>query len=214
MWLPCWAPRQKFPPPTTNASSTPLAFAAAISRARAVGAAGETPSPPSPARSSPDSLSSARRKALLAYGDAGEAADLDVLAQGRRDLLHEVTDGLLVVLDVGLLEQDRLGEELAQAPLDDLLGDGIGLALLEGLLAQGLALGGDDVLGHVLAAHVLGVRHRDVHGEVARQVLEHVVAGHEVGLGVDLDEHGQLAVVVHVGADHALLGLALGLLVG
>src|SRR5690606_41860551 len=107
MWLPCWAPRQKFPPPTTNASSTPLAFAAAISRARAVVAAGETPNPPSPARNSPDSLSSARRKALLAYGDAGEAADLDVLAPARRDLLHAVNDGPLVVLDDGLLATAR-----------------------------------------------------------------------------------------------------------
>src|SRR5690606_25669591 len=104
------------------------------------------------ARNSPESLSSARFKPLLAYGDAREAADLDVLAQGRSGLLDEVADRLLVVLDVLLVEQHDLGEELVQPALDDLLGDGLRLALLDGLLAQGIALGGDDVLGHVLAA--------------------------------------------------------------
>src|SRR5690606_24370199 len=111
MWLPCCAPRQKLPPPTTRASSTPLCLAAAISRAREDVASGETPKPPGPARNSPDSFRRARRNGLLAYGDASEATDLDVLAQGGGRLLDEVADGLLVVLDVRLVEQDDLGEE-------------------------------------------------------------------------------------------------------
>src|SRR5690606_18156425 len=214
MWPPCWAPRQKLPPPTTRASSTPLALAAAISRAREEVASGETPNPPGPARNSPDSFSSARRKASLAYGDACEAADLDVLAQGGGGLLDELADRLLVVLDVRLVEQDDLGEELVQAALDDLVGDGLRLAFLDSLLAERFALGGHDVLRHVLAAEVLRVGHRHVHGEVLGQLAEGVVAGHEVGLAVDLDQHGELAVVVDVGAHHALLGHAVGLLVG
>src|SRR5690606_24043137 len=214
MWAPCCAPRQKFPPPTTRASSTPLALAAAISRAREVVASGETPKPPGPARNSPDSLSSARRKALLAYCDAGEAADLDVLAQGGGGLLDELADGPLVVLDVGLVEQDDLGEELVQTALDDLVGDGLGVALLERLLAERRALGGDDVLGHALAAHARRVRYRYVHGQVLGQLAEGVGAGHQVGLAVDLHERGELAVVGDVRAHDALRGLASRLLVG
>src|SRR5690606_18311692 len=218
MWRPCWAPRQKFPPPTTKASSTPVALAAAFSRAREAVASGETPKPPGPARNSPDSFSSARRgaeaAASLADRDAGEAADLDVLAQGRDGLLDELADGPLVVLDVRLVEQDDLGVELVQAALDDLVDDVLGLALLERLLAQGVALGRDPVLGDVLATHVLRVRHRHVHGEVLRQLAERLVAGHEVGLAVQLHQYGELAVVVDVRADEALLGHPVGLLVG
>src|SRR5690606_38060183 len=101
MWEPCCAPRQKFPPPTTNASCTPVRTAAEISLANAVVASGETPKPLGPARNSPDSLSSARLTSLLTDRDTGEATDLDVLAHGRCTLLDQLVDGLLVVLDVG-----------------------------------------------------------------------------------------------------------------
>ena len=45
-------------------------------------------------------------------------------------------------------------------------------------------------------------------------VDEVVVAGDEVGLAVDLDEHADLAVGVDVGCDDALGGLALAALGG
>src|SRR5690606_31257273 len=104
MWEPCCAPRQKFPPPTTSASCTPLSTACAISLARAVVAVGDTPKPFGPARNSPDSLSSARLTCLLTDGDSGESIDLDVLSHGRGALHDLLTEGLLVVFDVGLLE--------------------------------------------------------------------------------------------------------------
>src|SRR5690606_35409041 len=212
--LPCRDRRQQLSPPTTSASSPPACLASLISVARAAVASGGTPKPPGPARNSPESLISARFNLSVAYRDAGEAAELDVLAQRRGGLLDEFANRLLVVLDVRLVQQHDIGEELPEAPLDDLLGDGLRLAFLEGLLAQRLALGGHDVLRHVLATEVLRVRHGDVHGQVLGQLAEGLVASHEVGLAVHLDQDGELPVVVDVGADVALVGGAVRLLVG
>ena len=54
----------------------------------------------------------------------------------------------------------------------------------------------------------------DVLGEVLAELLEVLGAGHEVRLAVQLDQHGDLAVVVDVVADDALLGLPPGTLLG
>src|SRR6202008_1097168 len=48
----------------------------------------------------------------------------------------------------------------------------------------------------------------DVQRDVARERLEVLVAGHEVGVAVDLDQHADLAAAVDVGGDGALGGLA------
>ncbi len=48
-----------------------------------------------------------------------------------------------------------------------------------------------------------------MHGDVAREADEVLVAGDEVGVAVDLDEHPDLGVLVHVGLDRALGGDAL-----
>ena len=73
-------------------------------------------------------------------------------------------------------------------------------------------------LGHVgrdgLDGRVHGREARDLHREVADELLEVLVAGHEVGLAVDLDEHAQPAAGVDVGGHLALAGVAAGLLGG
>ena len=97
---------------------------------------------------------------------AGEAADLDVLADDQDLLLQQGVHG-----EVGAL----------------------GLAL-----EQGVYVGG--VLGH------------DGVGAGLDEGLELGVLGHEVGLGVDLDDHGHLAAVADSGESHALGGDTAGLL--
>jgi hypothetical protein len=69
---PFCAPRQKLPPPTTSASSTPLAWAVRISAASEAVASGATPKPRSPARNSPGELQQDAPHGLLPDGDAAK----------------------------------------------------------------------------------------------------------------------------------------------
>ena len=97
----------------------------------------------------------------------GEAADLDVLADGLDVLLEQVVHGLVAV---GLAGQQSL--------------------------------------------HVRGVLGDDHVGAGVDKSLELSVLSHEVGLGVDLDDHGHLAAVRDLGEGHALGGNTAGLLLG
>ena len=72
-------------------------------------------------------------------------------------------------------------------------------------------LAASDVGRDRLDGRVRGRQAGDLHGEVADELLEVVVAGHEVRLAVDLDEHAQAAAGVDVGGDLALAGVAPGL---
>src|SRR3712207_4896987 len=131
------------PPPTTTASCTPRRWTAATCAAIAWTRSGSVPKSRSPMRASPDSLSRTRENAgsgwapsaigcglLLADGEAREAADPDVLAGLRGELVLELLDRLALVpvaVDVGLLEQHDLRQPLAQLPLDDARADVLGL---------------------------------------------------------------------------------------
>src|SRR5215211_3419916 len=167
---------------------------------------------------SPESLSRMRRKAVrdsLPDLEAREAADDHVLAGLGRHRGAHVLDGLagvLVLVDVLLVEQRDLLEPLAQPALGDLRPDVLGL--VGGLLLVDPELGLLDLVGDLVLGDVLRAGGRDLHGHLARELLEVVVAGHEVGLAVDLDEHADLLRRVHVRGDDALGGLALTALGG
>ena len=46
---------------------------------------------------------------------------------------------------------------------------------------------------HIFFADILRIAGRDVHGDIVRQLLEVLGAGHEIALTVDLDKHADLA---------------------
>ena len=102
----------------------------------------------------------------------------------------------------GWLSRYDLDQPLLQLALGDLRAHVLGL--VRGLLLEDpeLALAvfcRDLVLGHVERA---GRSH--VQGDVPREVAEVVVAGHEVGLAVDLHQHADLAPGMDVALDDAL----------
>src|SRR4051794_38024981 len=197
------------PPPTTTATSTPSACTRRTCSAMASMRSGSAPYSRSPMSASPESFRRMRSKAaealLLAYLISGEPADHDVLAGLRRRGRAQVLDrlaGVLVAVHVLLVEQHDLLEPLAQAPLGDLRPHV--LRLVGGLLLEDPQLALALLVRHVLLRHVQGRGGGDVQGHVARELLEVVVARHEVGLAVDLHEHADLAGRVHVALDDAL----------
>src|SRR3989440_8891479 len=132
--------------------------------------------------------------------DASGLAHLepDEPAHGDPDLLEDLLHGLLLVLHRGLLEQDEVLEERADAALDDLRQRGLRLALLAGGLLGDAALGGDHVGGYLVAVQVLRAHRGDLHRHPARVGVARLVA-----LAGVLDQHahrgrqvGRLAVQV------------------
>jgi len=113
---------------------------------------------------------------------------------------------------VRLVEEDNLLEPLLQPALGDLRPHVLRLVLRLFLEDPQLALA--VFLGHVLLGHVQGRRRRDVKRDLAREVLEVVVLGDEVGLAINLDEHADLAVGMDVARDDALAGDAFASLRG
>src|SRR5690606_34987061 len=91
-------------------------------------------------------------------------ADLEAREAGDRDprVVGDLLDRQLVVLRVGLVEQDDLLEERVHAALDDLRQSCLGLALVAGDLGDDLALLLDDVGRHLVAREVLRRGERDV----------------------------------------------------
>ena len=71
-------------------------------------------------------------------------------------------------------------------PVDDLLGDGLRLALGHGLGFQHGRLALDLGRGHVLRPQVARRGGGDVQGQVVGQLAEALGAGHKVGLAVQL----------------------------
>src|SRR5215211_4707382 len=144
-----------------------------------------------------------------------EATQHQLLADLGRVVVEQVLDGLLVVADVGLFEQDDLLVVVLELAVDDLLDDVVRLALR--LAGVDLTLAVGHVVGHVVARHVPRVGHGDVQGDLMGQALELVGLGHEVGLAVELDQHAELGWQVRVGrvqvgVDDALGGAAPGAL--
>src|SRR5829696_3235924 len=152
-----------------------------------------------------------RRSPILPEREPDEAADLDVLAD-RRDLLgHELVDGPLLVTE-RLLEEHDVLEPLLELALDDLLAD------LGGLRRDGLIGGQLGPLGRELFrrdrihAHPARREARDLDREVPDKLLELLRPGDEVRLAIDLDEHADAAAGVDVAGDEAFAGLSTGLL--
>src|SRR5215210_5719254 len=205
-----------FPAPSTTATWTSRSVRPWIWRASWRTTSGSVPYSRSPIRASPESLSRIRLKTGSATGpsgpdgESGEAADDDVLPGRARELGPQLLDRLALVLvrvDVHLVEEDGLLHPLAQLALGDLAADLLGL--VGGLLLEHPQLRLLGVLRDVLLGDVLrGRRRGDVQGDLARELREVLVAGHEVGVAVDLHQHADLAVGVHVRLDRALRGLA------
>ena len=168
----------------------------------------------SPISASPEQLQQDPPEGGLAHapdGELREASGSTTFSPGLGGQLRaELLDRLAVVLvavDVLLVEQDDLLHPLAQLALGD-LGPHV-LGLVGGLLLEHAQLGLLGLLGTLVLGDVLRpARGGDVQRDVARERDEVVVAGDEVGVAVDLDQHAGLAVGVDVGLDRALGRLA------
>src|SRR5918997_887151 len=189
------------------------------------------PYPPSPARLSPESLSTTRLTgpssdlsaasfsppAGAASSNAlapralklvvNEAPDDYVLAEPLDRVLQEVPDGLVRVFDVLLGEEGPLFDELVHPALNDLGLDVLGLARVHGLLLGYGTLLFDSLLGYALLGDRQRVHGCDVQRHVAGEFLELRRPGHEVRLAVHLDEDPEPAIEVDVRLDQALVCL-------
>src|SRR3954451_10193609 len=189
------------PAPSTTAIWTPRSCTALSWSAIDPTVAGSVPYSSGPIRASPESLIRTRLKtgssltALRAYREAREATDDHVLARRARQGRAQLVDRLALVLvrvDVDLVEQDDVLHPGLQLALGDPRADVLGLVgglLLEDAQLGVLGLLRDLVLGDVLRRR----RGGDVQRDLAGERLEVLVAGHEVGVAVDLDEHAHLA---------------------
>src|SRR6266850_1148274 len=102
-----------FPPPITMPSSVPSLTPSWISPASRASDVASIPCPASPARTSPLSLRSTRRRegvtdSVFPDAELGEAADHDVLPELRDRLVHEVLHTPVRVADRRLLHQADL----------------------------------------------------------------------------------------------------------
>src|SRR3954451_12711270 len=177
------------PPPTTTATSTPSACTRSTCLAMALMRSGSAPYSRSPISASPESFRRMRSNAddalLLAELVPSEPADHDVLTRlrcrGRAQVLDRLT-AVLVLVHVLLVQKHDLLQPLAQPALGDLRPHVLGL--VGGLLLEDPQLAPALLLRHVLLRHVQRGGRRDVQGDVARELLEVVVARDEVRLAV------------------------------
>ena len=148
------APRKMLPPPTTMAIWTPPSLTSATSAAIRPTVTGSMPNGSPPANDSPDSFRSTLRppqgvrslveelwpcrcslRCGLSSGRpcSGRTARTSIFSPSEAlGVVEQRLDGLLVVLDPGLLEQAEVLVEAVDPALDDLLERGLGLALLAG----------------------------------------------------------------------------------
>ena len=150
---------------------------------------------------------------LLAAHEPGEPGDRDILAGAGVDRHDHVADGLRFVLDELLVERAR-SRRTRQLSLPSAIFSWMFGRLLAHLRHVDSLLFGDGVLRHVLAAHVQRVGGHDVQRQVLGELFELFVAGHEIGLAVELDHGARLGVVVDVDFDAAGLGGAAGAKLG
>src|SRR5215213_6133746 len=213
------------PPPTTIANSAPAPTASRTPWAVESRLPGSIPYPPSPARLSPESLRTTRLTGPSSESPApssspicladpstatplelvvDEAPDHNVLAELLDGLLQQVPDRLVGFLYVGLRGERLLGAPLLHPALDDFLSDLLGLAHLRDLLLDHLPLFLEGAGQDVLRRDAHRPHGRDMQRHVAGELLELGRARHEVRLAVDLDEHADAPVEVHVGLDETL----------
>src|SRR5579871_652945 len=151
----------------------------------------------------------------LADLEADEAADLHVLARLGHEIGEQRADVLLAlgVLHPDLVEEAYLLGPLGELAVDDLPPHRLGLAGGLGLLEADRLLLLEDGRRDLLLRDVLRVERRDLHRDLLGEADEVGVAGHEVGLAVDLHHHADAA-AVQVAGDGPLGGDAGRLLGG
>src|SRR3954467_1588768 len=139
------------PPPTTMPTCTPLRTTSAIWRAMLATVTGSMPSFSPPANASPESFSRTRFQVIRSDADleAGEALERHA------GLVEHRLHGLLVVADVGLVEEDDLLEEPGHAAFDDLRQGLLGLAFLAGRGLGDAPLVLDDIRRDIVTGEVL-----------------------------------------------------------
>jgi hypothetical protein len=103
-------------------------------------------------------------------GVTHKAADDEVFTEFGDFALHKVGDGDVLILDEGLTHEALLSEDLVDLALDNLLDDGLGLAL--NLIGGDFALLRDEVRRDIVTSEILRIRSRDVEGDVLDEGLE------------------------------------------
>src|SRR5207302_328874 len=123
---------------------------------------------------------------------ADDQRDLDAHRGDLRDLRRDV-------LDHPRVDPERLvaGKHFSA----DLQQD----ALVRRLATLNFQCRVDQGLWDVFPPDVQGLGRGDLEGQVADQGLKFVVAGHEIGFAIDLDQHPHLAAGVDVGGDRAFM---------
>ena len=148
---------------------------------------------------------------------SARSGDHHVLAGAGRQGGAHLLDRLAVVLvgvDVRLVEQDALLEPLRIRPSAIFSWTCSGLPSPAACSRKTRSSASRASSGHVVLGHVERRGGGHVRGDLARELHEVLVAGHEVGLAVDLDQRADLAVVVHVAGDEPLAGGPLAALGG
>src|SRR5271165_6040910 len=161
-------PRQMLPPPTTIAictSSSSRALAISLA-SRATVEASIVSSEEELASASPESLSTIRCHrgitlstslgvtSVIGAAPARSRADNRLSEANELRVPEQLPYGLLFVLDIGLIEQDPLLVPALEAPIDDLVEGGLGLAFVAGDRGRRLAEFLDQLWWHVLAPEV------------------------------------------------------------
>src|SRR2546428_6368996 len=173
------------PPPITTATWTPSSRTFLISSTRYFGYWGEIPNLRSPSSASPESLSTTRPYWACAWRAFGGSLGRLAFRQAQLEPLEPPNADVL----------SRCGSDAGNE-----LADGLRRVADVGLLEEAL--------------QVFRIHRRDLHRYLLRELAEVRVARDEVGLARELDHRADPAARVHVCLDHALLGLAVGLLLG
>lgn len=112
----------------------------------------------------------------LAALEALEADHIQLRADLLGDLAHQLGDGLVRILDEGLLQEANLLIVLLDAALDHLVHDLLGLALVERLGAEDLTLLVERLGGNLFLAHIAGLGSGDLQRDVMIEGAEGVGA--------------------------------------
>src|ERR1039457_1734438 len=198
-------PRNMLPPPTTAATSTPSATAAAISLAMWNTTSGEMPRASSPEHASPDSFTTTSRQRWWAFLPAGSEPQTRAMcppspavtaqprygssglahlepgepAHGDPVLAEQLLDCLLRILDERLIGQHDILEERVQPAFDDLRDGLLGLALVAGYLLGDGAFLLDYLAGHLVPGDVLRAHGRDLLREVFPRLRRRLIELYE-----------------------------------
>src|SRR5947209_1358241 len=103
----------------------------------------------------------------ITYLEAGEAADTDVFAELCDFGGNNLSDGLRLVLDEGLIEKAKLFIELAELAFKHLLDDVRGLTGRGGLGTVDILLALKVAFSHVFFANIASLGRGNVHSYVA-----------------------------------------------